>query len=102
MCSPLQRISILFLTILCLFSFVSPVIGETAQPPPVLKWLVAGPFPNPTTSDPQPEGATRAGFAIDYLELRFAGGANELFRRNPIGVLGEGAHEFHAPPPETI
>lgn len=57
----------LLLCVVCLFSPLSPASGEDAKTPPPLQWVTVGPFPNPKTSQPQPEGATRAGFAIDYL-----------------------------------
>ncbi len=65
--SILRYVNLPLLVSVCLILVVSPVFGESTQIPPIIKWLVVGPFPNPKTTTPQPEGATRTGFASDYL-----------------------------------
>ncbi len=55
------------LVILPFFGNHFPITGNPTATLSISRWLTVGPFPNPKTSQPQHDGATRAGFEIDYL-----------------------------------
>ncbi len=63
----------------------------------VRQWLVLGPFPNPELIEPLPDGVTREGFDIDYLQALGGEAAATIDSRTrvaftrPDGQMGEAA-----------